>query len=84
MESIAIIHLLLPAPLLQPQPYHLLDIRGPGAEDLSQDLLGPSPAPGAWGLRRALVPWASGAMGHLMRAEVVWLAIFSEMLLPWL
>jgi hypothetical protein len=29
-----------------------------GAEVLGQDLLGPSPDLGAWGLRRALVPWA--------------------------
>jgi hypothetical protein len=84
MESIAIIHLLLPAPLLQPQPYHLLDIRGPGAEDLSQDLLGGLQllAPGVYG-----GPWCPGPpalLGYLMRAEVVWLAIFSEMLLPWL
>jgi hypothetical protein len=41
----------------------------------------PSPAPGAWGLRRAFVPGSSGAMGHLMRTGVVWLAISSGMLL---
>jgi len=35
----------------------------PAPEDLGQDLLGPSPAPGSWGLWRAFVRWAFGAIG---------------------
>jgi len=75
--------MLMPAPLLQPQPYHLLHVGGPGAEDLGQDLLGRLQllAPGVCGWPLCAGPPA--LLGHLMRTGVVWLVISSEMPLPW-